>query len=42
MEQYGTFILMGLVVLGRFGNFSILGMLISTPMQVLAKAILGL
>lgn len=42
MEQYGTFILMGLVVLGRFGNISILGMLISTPMQVLAKAILGL
>ncbi len=42
LEQYGAFILMGLVFLGSFGRFSIIGMVIGPVTQFLARAILGL
>jgi Zn-dependent protease len=42
LEQYGAFILLGLVFLGSFGRFSILGMIISPASQFLSSAILGI
>jgi len=42
MEQYGAFILMALVILGTFGRFSILGLIMNPPIQFLHAAIMGL
>jgi Zn-dependent protease len=41
LEQYGPFILMGVLVLGRFGNFSILDAVIGPPTRWLLSAMLG-
>jgi Zn-dependent protease len=42
LEQYGAFILLGLVFLGSFGGFSIFGMIISPASRFLSSAILGI
>ena len=42
LEQYGSFILLGLIILGSFGGFSLLGTLISPASQFLSTAILGI
>ncbi len=42
MEQYGSFILLGLLLLGNFGNISILGSIMTPPLTFLSNAILGL
>ncbi len=42
LEQYGSFILLALIVLGRFGGNSLLSLILNPPMLFLLRTILGL
>jgi Zn-dependent protease len=41
LEQYGAFILLALIMLGRFGGNSLLGLILNPPMLFLLRTILG-
>jgi len=42
LEQWGPFILMALVLLGSFGRFSIIGLIIGPPANFLFRTLIGL
>lgn len=41
LEQWGMFILMGLILLGSFGPFNILGLIIGPPLTLLFRLVIG-